>query len=370
MIGAVKGSDVKIASLEGRDYFIAGDGDSKFSSAEFEVTPGALGVAKEYQAFTPMGDDAWLIYTGHFIPWVDGQRMEASFKFRPADGQRVSAFGNSAQELNAWKSPFDHPAFVYFGASAPADANTYAAVVDQRAPIWIKTELASFTPKLLEALEAAFARQLSVQPNIFLSYPGGGTPGQLKYSGDALPGQSQMTLIGEGWTYETAIGRRLLRYATAHEAVHLWQANARPATVDAPDWIHEGAADAIAREILVSMALWDEKKAAAALTKAKHECAAAIRGASVDAAIRGGVFRASYACGHVLNVAAAGEAGVIAFWREFEAAAAENGYDKTLFLKTAADVSGQEQARRIERFLVTKNAHPDQAIDALLENRL
>ena len=63
-------------------------------------------------------------------------------------------------------------------------------------------------------------------------------------AGDALPAQFQITLAGGAWKAPSPKARGLFVQSTIHEAVHLWQAGARPITEEAPEWIHEGAADA------------------------------------------------------------------------------------------------------------------------------
>ncbi len=120
-----------------------------------------------------------------------------------------------------------------------------------------------------------------------------GEEGRLSYSGDALPGQYQMTLAGGGWKEPSEQALGVLRLATAHEAAHLWQAAARPASDAVPDWIHEGGADALAAEAMVKAGYWTPEQAEENFTRVKADCARLLEMLSLQRAEAGNAGRRS-----------------------------------------------------------------------------
>ena len=140
--------------------------------------------------------------------------------------------GANIAGATAWKSAFNHPAFVYFGAAhfvATPRANFLFA---PETPIWLQTAVRMEGAKIIEALAARLSGNLDVQPDLFISFDGNGPDGLLRYSGDALPGQVQIAFAGGGWRERSAMGLALMRKAIAHEATHLWQAAIRPTSPD------------------------------------------------------------------------------------------------------------------------------------------
>lgn len=357
---------VELVVENGKDVLKAQNPKALISTVAIQVEPREIELPKQYQSFAQMGDAGWVVYTGHFIPWLQDERELVALSFNPAAGEIVSAFGETAYSFTDWQSPYFHPAFVYFGTRPPVDENGMQSVVDVRAPAWIREALPILVPQLFDGLGLAFGRSLSATPNFFLGFSEGGTPGQLKYSGDALPGQIQIILTGGGWAMKSKASARLLEEATAHEAVHLWQAAIRPTNDRVPDWIHEGAADAIASELLVSIGRWSQTDAEIAFQKAKNECAGLLISKTLNDEVAAGNFRASYACGHVLNVVAAGQGQVTRFWRSLVQEAQSDGYDLQLFLALAERRGGEELATGIERFSRINNARPQIAIERLL----
>lgn len=351
---------------DGTDRLRSSDSGSKISSARFSVRANINEAGKDYPTLQPIGADGWLLYTGHFRPSVQGVRKDVSLSFKAIDGCAVSAFGETKKALMGWQSPFDHPAFIYFGARALGPAPR-TVVIDERAPPWLKDTFTGFVPELLEQLQLSFARSLSTEPDFFMSFENDGVQGRLKFSGDALPGQFRITLTGAGWETQSPEAVKLLQQSTAHEAAHLWQAAARPASDHVPDWIHEGAADAIAVETLVATGTWTMDDAEVVFGRARDECADLLVGRTMRQAVRAGVHRASYACGYMLNVAAAGKGRVTDFWRSLIVEAQLDGYDTHLFVTLATQRGGEDLGAAIERFPKANNARPDRAIQRLLD---
>lgn len=358
---------LKTISENGRD-FVVGDRDRKpFRAAAFEIHPHPNGFAKQYEPIARFADGGAVIYTGHFWPWSgDGERFKARFAFIPHDGGRVFGFGEEMARASAWSSPFDHPAFVYVGSLPPLALGPASGIIDPAAPEWIAAALKSQTPRLLDEMARAFGRELPSPPDIFLTIDEADAPGRLRYSGDALPGQVMIALSGGAWAKATPEARLVLLTATAHEAAHLWQMQARPRDNDVPAWIHEGGAEALAAGVLAGLGLAGEKNLAAA----RGDCRAALDGRSLSDAEAAGDWPASYACGRVLSeIAARAAAGgdVAAFWRAFiDRAEAAGGYDEALFYSMIEEAGRDDLAAAIRRFVHTAFAAPDKELARLL----
>lgn len=351
---------VELVSEKGRDWLVPAKRGERLAGIDIAVTPRANGLMKDYETAAPLGAGA-VLYTGHFIPFTEnGWRADAVINVRPRGGGVVSAFGETAPAFENWISPQRHPAFIYAG---PPVKLSGGAFMEPSVNGWVREETETLLPGLFAWYSQAFAAPPERAPDMFLAMGDQSEAGRLRYQGDALPGQFMITLSGGGWESPANGARDLLRSGIAHEAAHLWQARARPSGGDAPDWIHEGAADALANEALEGIGLISHAEAATARAAARYECETELAGGSLDKAAAGGRWRAVYACGHALAVAAARahnkEGSVALFWRDFLAASAANkGYDLPLFLSVIEARGGGDVADGIRRFAYSRYAQP------------
>lgn len=363
----IEGEGVRLVARAGRDFVEADPGRRKFRTVSFLVEPAPTELRKDYEPFVSMGDGAVLVYTGHFMPFRDdAARMDVKMTVIAEKGAEVSAFGESAPRFENWESPYRHPAFIYLGPATHAVGGASMSIADRTAPQWIREEVAAFAPAIAASFTEILQRALPSPPNIFVAMGDLSEDGRLSFSGDALPGQYQMTLAGGAWKESSPQALGVLRLATAHEAAHLWQAAARPKSDAVPDWIHEGGAEALAAEAMLAGGFWSNEEAEADFADARGECAASLERLSLQRAEAEARWDAVYACGRVLNAAAAGPKGVALFWREFVRRAAADGYDEAMFLALAEERAGKETAEAIRSLIRTNDARPDLAISRML----
>ncbi|MEL7487592.1 MAG: hypothetical protein AAGJ87_10305, partial [Pseudomonadota bacterium] len=305
----------------------------------------------------------------HFQPWRNGGgRMDVEIRINAP----ASAFGEKINPGDALLSPFDHPAFVYFGDAAFAATTNANFLAAETTPAWIVDDLRRNVGVLIDTLADRFGAPLDRAPDVFLAYQRGGPYGLLRYSGDALPGQMHIALAGGGWKERTGLGESLLQEAIAHEAVHLWQAGTRPAKEDTPSWIHEGAAEMIAVEALIDAGLRSPDAAARRVARAEGDCASELRNGSLASAERRGAIRAVYACGAALMKAMAiahNERGSVSeLWTDFAARAdVADGYDRDLLYDFAGEIGGDEFARAFRAFETARYARPDRRLRTLAD---
>ena len=356
-----------------RSNEIRRDDRRKFSHAEINASPDVNRLSKDYQPVVHYGNAGVLIYTGHFWPVdQDGKRAEARFNFAPLPDSAVFSFGEHASEFRSWQSPINHPAFVYMGPMKPLETEQVIALTDPETPAWIKQEFNAVVPRSFDVLSDIFGYGPDHKPNLFLTVRLGDDPGRLSYAGDALPDQFQITLEGQGWAQPSEKGRKVFVHSTVHEAVHLWQAVARPSASGVPGWLHEGAADAITAEIMVTTGLWDGADFHEDEVRARKECAERLYYGPISSAEKRGDFRALYACGQVIAqaVSLADKSSTGEFWRAFigRAEGGGKGYDDEMYFALVADRTNNPAfARTLRRFARTPFADPERAINQLFD---
>lgn len=362
----------------GRDFIAAEGAEELPPAVAISVAARGNDFEKQYEPITPMGAHGAVLYTGHFQPFAaSDRRAPARFSIAPTPGGRVSAFGESAEAFTDWRSPLDHPAFVYVGPLAPRTFDGGRLYADPSVPGWVVAEVEANLPRLLVFYARAFGPQVAggsegvivKEVDVFLVMDGE-EEGRLDLRGDALPGQILITLSGGGWRARGRSAHETLLRALAHEGAHLWQAAARPSAAGAPDWIHEGAAEALGVEALLDAGFWTPSRAYEARAGARYACATGLDGDSLRAAAAAGRWQAVYACGHALIAAAAAahnQAGEVApFWRDFVAEAArKGGYDLPLLLAMIERRAGPDAARAFALFPGAVHAAPEQALARL-----
>ncbi len=366
----IKSKGFKIRRRNGRTRIERLDGE-RFSRVTITAAPAGKRLTKQYQPISQYGVDGLMVYTGHFWPVSKrGGRMSSAFTFIPENGGKIVAFGEHTNELSNWRSPHAHPSFVYMGPLTPVETADVMAIVDPDAPQWIMDDFYEMTPRALAHLSEEFGFSLPTKPNLFLAAPLGKEEGRLRYAGDALPGQFQITLAGAAWKNRTPQAISIFRSSTVHEAVHLWQAAARPVNNDVASWIHEGGADAIAAETLVAIGYWEPENYTEYFLGAREECAGGLELGPLSSAEKRDNFRVLYACGHVIAeaVSIAENRSVTHFWRDFvERARTENGYTEETYFELVQERTGDQAfVDKLRDFVRTPLANPDREIGRLL----
>lgn len=197
------------------------------------------------------------------------------------------------------------PTYVVFGDIPVQETEHLAAIYDPELPDWIETELADFTPRIMQHYAGRLGEGQSARPSLMVSWAGP-TPSLLSMGGSVLPGLVIMTFEGVGVLEPTLQVRDGARWFIAHEGAHFWLGQVVSYERVRDMWITEGGADILAVRALAEVD--PDYDALPALQTAVDECSGfATR--PVHTAAERSEHQAYYACGAVFHMLAeAGEA--------------------------------------------------------------
>jgi hypothetical protein len=192
--------------------------------------------------------------------------------------------------------------YVVFGPVKQQNGQTMTTVIDPRLPPWIGTYLKSEFPKVVAHYEKLMGPAPVGQATLMASWQGA-TPGQVSLGGSVLPGLVTMVFGGEGVLQPDPRISNHTRWFIAHEASHFWLGQAVSYSHPSESWITEGGADLLA--FRTTQAFDPKFDAKARLGEARRECSPFLKNGGVASAFeRPGDFRAYYACGAIIALAA------------------------------------------------------------------
>ena len=199
-----------------------------------------------------------------------------------------------------------------------------------------------------EAARAADAFGVEA-PALAPRYLYGGEDGARDLIATAEASAVNLQLEGSGWRSRTEGAERVLTRNAAHEVAHVFQYAVGPATE--PRWLHEGFADALAREALAETGEADGWGGG-------RRCAEVLAAGPVDEAQAAGSLEAIYDCSSlaIRAVAAAREESVRDFYEAFAGA----GGTDAAFLRLAGDAH-ERHARSVTAFLTRDWSHASPA---------
>jgi hypothetical protein len=193
-------------------------------------------------------------------------------------------------------------AYVLFGKAKPEIGPAMTTIMDPALPEWISEYLNSELPKVLAHYREQLGPSPVGQPTLLVSWAGP-APHQVSLSGSVLPGMVVMTLKGDGIVHPDEKVSHYARWFVSHEAAHFWLGQAVAYSNPSESWITEGGAELLAfRATAAADPTFDIK---ARLSEARAECRPFLANGGVASAYeREGDFRAYYACGAIIALAA------------------------------------------------------------------
>jgi hypothetical protein len=196
----------------------------------------------------------------------------------------------------------DGEAYVLFGSAQPVIGAAMTTILDPALPKWISEYLNTELPRILSQYQKQLGPSPVGQPTLLVSWAGP-TPKQISLGGSVLQGMVVMTLAGDGLLKPNEKVSHYARWFVSHEAAHFWLGQAVHYGDRSESWITEGGAELLAfRATATADPTFD---VAARLSEARAECLPFLaRGGIASAYEREGDFRAYYACGAIIALAA------------------------------------------------------------------
>lgn len=277
-------------------------------------TPFVKDIEGGYDAALALTDGSVALYSEQFklVP----MRSVAEARRAPADDSRLPAVDQPTRTtfvdrggpvlVHGRRQPtatlVDEQAYVLFGNAHPNIGPAMTTIFDPALPAWFADYLNAQVPKILARYGQELGPSPVGQPTLLVSWAGP-TPHTISLGGSVLPGMVVMTLEGEGLLKPNAQASHYARWFISHEAAHFWLGQAVHYSDRSESWITEGGADLLAfRATAASDPTFDVK---ARLAQARDECAPFLAHGGVASAFeRPADFRAYYACGAIIALAA------------------------------------------------------------------
>jgi hypothetical protein len=196
----------------------------------------------------------------------------------------------------------DGGAYVLFGRAKPVIGPAMTTILDPALPKWLPDYLNAELPKILAQYREKLGPSPVGQPTLLASWAGP-LPHTVSLGGSVLPGMVVMTLAGDGLLKPSDKVSHYARWFVSHEAAHFWLGQAVHYSNRSESWITEGGAELLAfRATAAADPTFDIK---ARLSEARDECTPFLANGGIASAYeREGDFRAYYACGAILALAA------------------------------------------------------------------
>jgi hypothetical protein len=304
---------VTLKRLGNYDALIAAKGTVP-KRVRLSFTPYLDDIEGGYDPALALTDGSVALYSEQFklVP----MRSEAAARRAPADDSQLPAIDQPTRvtfidragpvlvhgERQKQATLIDEQAYVLFGNAEPVIGPAMTAIFDPALPEW----LASYLNAQLPAILARYRQQLGPspvgQPTLLVSWAGP-IPHKVSLGGSVLPGMVVMTLAGDALLKPDDRVSHRARWFVSHEAAHFWLGQAVHYSNPSESWITEGGADLLAfRATAAADPTFDIK---ARLSEAKAECTPFLANGGVASAYeREGDFRAYYACGAIIALAA------------------------------------------------------------------
>jgi hypothetical protein len=302
-------------------------GGKPFKSLSVQVTTFATVLPKNYMAVDRFSDGGRMFYLG-FLQG-DAEQRGTVRAIKP----RFTLVGLGAETTIAPPSPvgqvLSDSAYAYFGPARPVKAGGAQVIIDPRTPAWVTDTILDATAKMSTHYATTYQRTLRQPLVLLVALADTETPG-LSIKGGAMGAQIAYRLSGNALLTDDPKIREYIAKLVAHEMAHVWQQNVARGGIGADTpWVHEGGAEAMALEGVVSTGLWKAADGEAFTAKTLKTCDQL--GHTVD------TYDGIYACGferyHQLRV------GTVPLWRALMAHTERTGepYSEAMIASVAKE---------------------------------
>lgn len=196
----------------------------------------------------------------------------------------------------------DVDAYIYSGAAPVTETEAFAGVIDAGLPPWIRTELDSFTPHILDYYARRLGKAVGGRPMALIAWQGSERPGS-SMGGSVLDHMVVMQISGQQVLQRAPVMLDRMRWFIAHESAHFWLGQTVKYAHESEGWIMEGGADLLG--VRGTQALIVDYDPKPFLQREMDECLKLVpANTPLAGAGERGNQRAYYACGAMLMLAA------------------------------------------------------------------
>ena len=359
---------VELVVHDGFEVIRASDG-ALFERVKISVPHQPQHLDRDYEFHVPFTDGSVLLYTGHFEVQTDAGPLTTNLSLSGRDGEHIYIHGAAYDEVTVRYERDGFGTYAYFGNAEPIETDDVVALIDPGLPQWIREENERYLPQLFALYTERLGFKLDSRPMVFFSYIEG-VDGMSNFSGGALNGMIQMTVMGRDWAERKGSEsfERLIAFL-AHESVHLWnRPSGRGAIAPGSAWMHEGGADALSFSALAELGVTDRAGVLMRHERALKQAATRLVGASVRESGTPELSMNFYQAGSALALAtelavqqANPELDLFDFWRELLTAARTNGstYQEADYYALADRMApGSGIGERLRAFVETRHEEP------------
>ncbi|MFZ6642874.1 basic secretory protein-like protein [Undibacterium sp. TC4M20W] len=233
--------------------------DQPARQLSFQITSYNGFAPKNYAPNNRFSDGGAGIYMGFFDGDVQEggktRAMNLTVSYQGLSGETVippPAFADAERSLRA---------YAYFGPQKPAPAGAARLVLDPATPEWLAKLVLDTTSTMSAYFSSTYQRPLLPELVLMISVTDTSTAG-FSMKGGATNGQITFRLSGKAMLNEHPAIRQLVQKLVSHEMAHIWQENVNQGGIgEAPAWIHEGGAEAMAVDALQKTGTWTAAEA-------------------------------------------------------------------------------------------------------------
>lgn len=315
--------------------------------AQYRYIPG------EYAPFSPFSNGDLLIHTGRLFSCAK-ECIDSAHRWPMSLDSAILNFalvkGRVSELPASWIGEGDGQQ-LYIGNSIPEVSSHFISIIDPGLPNLLSNTLFELMPRMFETLADTYG-DLKSKPVILASY--GRTSGaNFGNQGGVL--QNQISMHWYGNKLEELVADKAYIYDMswffAHEAVHLFQAHNLHEFENSYAWIHEGLAEYLASQLLLSTFpesqgfVYERKQAAS------KDCEKGLESFSLNPKRANYKFELQYSCGfwlHILLSQVLGESdnqlAVSDIWLSYENRIAQGSTPgPSLYLDTIRQFVGPQQ---------------------------
>lgn len=292
------------------DALVSTNGRPVPSRVQVRVTPFTGDLLADYVPALRLGGNSVAIFDGHYSLFsVD--RAEVLDRLPAAgDPARIRDSGTSVQfrgrnlrlagDIDGYRRGNSEGTYGLYEVPRAVVRDGVATVIDSDLPKWIADDLASYAPRVMDALTASLGPSGVAEPTILAAWEGPNGEGA-SMNGGTLKGLILMRFEGSAALSPVPALADMAHWFIAHEASHFWLGQSVHYATSRDSWIMEGGADLLAMRTV--QRLNPAFDARAKLNEALRDCST-LAARPVATAIDRNEVRANYACGAVFALVA------------------------------------------------------------------